>query len=303
MAEYSDRSKALFALGTISFVWGTTFMASRVGVRFIPGLLLSAMRQLIAGTILVVFFLSKGHRLPSRKVLARLTIIGIFMLVIGNGLSTWSVQYISSGLCAIIAAMLPLWIALFSLFIIKSTRITRGIVTGLVLGFIGVILIFYDSIHGAISAAFIFGVALEVISMLSWAVGSLYTSKFDLEGTNILFGVGIEMLIAGTLLVMICFLSGHTTDLLTVPREGWLSLAYLVGFGSLIGFVCYSYALSKLPPSQVSVYAYINPIIAVALGWAILDERISAAILIGAAITIVGVFLVNRGFRRQLGAN
>ncbi len=300
MEGYSERSKALFALGTISFVWGTTFMASRIGVRFIPGLLLSGLRQLIAGGILVAFFLSKGHRLPSRKVLKRLAIMGIFMLVIGNGLSTWSVQYISSGLCAIIAAMLPLWIALFSLFILKNTRITRGILIGLILGFIGVILIFYDSIHGALSAAFIFGVVLEMVSMLSWAVGSIYTSKFDLEGTNILFGVGIEMLISGTLLAVICLLSGHTTDLYAVPREGWLSLAYLVGFGSLIGFVCYSYALSKLPPSQVSIYAYINPIIAVGLGWAILDERISAAVLIGAVVTIAGVYLVNRGFKRQL---
>lgn len=301
MAATSERSKALLALGTISFVWGTTFMASRIGVRFIPGLFLSGLRQLIAGGLLVIFYIGKGHKIPDKKLLGKLGVLSIFMLVIGNGLSTWSVQYISSGLCAIIAAMLPLWIALFSLFIIKNTQITKGIITGLVLGFIGVIMIFYDSIHGAISTAFIFGVILEVVSMLSWAVGSIYTSKFDLSGVNILFAVGIEMLMAGVALMVICALSGHTADLNNIPREGWLSLAYLVGFGSLIGFGCYSYALSQLPPSQVSVYAYINPIIAVALGWAILDERISAAVLIGAAVTIAGVYLVNKGFRSQLG--
>lgn len=301
MAATSERSKALLALGTISFVWGTTFMASRIGVRFIPGLYLSGLRQLIAGGILVIFYLCKGHKIPDKKLLGKLAVLSFFLLVIGNGLSTWSVQYISSGLCAIIAAMLPLWIALFSLFIIKNTQITKGIITGLVLGFIGVIMIFYDSIHGAISTAFIFGVILEVVSMLSWAVGSIYTSKFDLSGVNILFAVGIEMLMAGVALMVICALSGHTADLNNIPREGWLSLGYLVGFGSLVGFGCYIYALSKLPASQVSVYAYINPIIAVALGWAILDERISAAVLIGAAVTIAGVYLVNKGFRSQLG--
>lgn len=285
--------KAYMALGVVSFFWGTTYIASRIGAQHMPGLFVSGIRQFVSGAILVSFFLIRGHHIPGWAVLKKISIQSIFLLCIANGLLTWSVEYISGGLAAIIAALVPLFIALFTVWLSKCARITRWMVVGLVVGFAGVLTIFFDYLTQLQSRSFLMGVILAILSTLSWSFGTVYTSK-QKPPIDILFNVGLQMLIAGIIVLVVCAITGKYISLTEVGTESWLALSYLIVFGSLVAYSAYVFVINKLPPTQVSVYAYINPIVAVVLGWALLSEKMNVNMIIGTIITLAGVYLVNR---------
>ena len=289
--------KAYIALGLVSFFWGTTYIAARVGAQNMPGLFVSGIRQFLSGLILVSFFLIRGYHLPGWAILKKISIQSIFLLCIANGLLTWSVEYISGGLAAIIAALVPLFIALFTLWLSKCARITRWMVVGLVVGFGGVLTIFYDYIVQLQDKTFVFGVVLAILSTLSWSFGTVYSSR-QKPPIDILFNVGLQMLIAGILVLTVCAITGKYVNPVTLGQESWLALAYLIVFGSLVAYSAYVFVISKLPPTQVSVYAYINPIVAVVLGWLLLSEKMNVNMIIGTLITLGGVYLVNREFKK-----
>lgn len=289
--------KAYVALGLVSFFWGTTYIASRIGAQHMPGLFVSAVRQFVSGAILVSYFLIKGHQIPGWNILKRISVQSIFLLCIANGLLTWSVEYISGGLAAIIAALVPLFIALFTLWLSKCNRITKWMVIGLVVGFAGVVTIFFDYLAQLQNRSFVIGIVLAVISTLSWSFGTVYSSK-QKPPIDILFNVGLQMLIAGILILPVCAITGKYTDLTTVGTDSILALFYLIVFGSLIAYSAYVFVINKLPPTQVSVYAYINPVVAVVLGWLLLSEKMNVNMAIGTVITLGGVYLVNREFKK-----
>lgn len=289
--------KAYIALGIVSFFWGTTYIAARVGAQEMPGLFISGLRQFISGAILVSYFLLKGYRIPKKEILKKISVQSIFLLCIANGLLTWSVEYISGGLAAIIAALVPLFIALFTVWLSKCAKISRLMIIGLVIGFAGVLTIFYDYLGQMKSGSFVLGVVLAVLSTLSWSFGTVYTSK-EKPPINILFNVGLQMLIAGVLVLIICGVTGKYVNMAHVGQNTWLALVYLVVFGSLIAYSAYVFMISKLPPTQVSVYAYINPIVAVVIGWLLLSEKMNVQMIIGTLITLGGVYLVNREFKK-----
>lgn len=288
-----ESSKAYFALGIVSFFWGTTFIASRIGAQHIPGLFISGLRQFISGAILVSFFLLRGHQLPGWSVLKRISIQSVFLLCIANGLLTWSVEYISGGLAAIIAALVPLFIALFTVWLSRCAKITRWMLVGLVIGFAGVVVIFYDYLGQLKHSSFLLGVTLALISTLSWSFGTVYTSKKK-PPIDILFSVGLQMLIAGIIVLVICGITGKYVNPVEIGQRTWLVLGYLVIFGSLLAYSAYVFVIGKLPPTQVSIYAYINPLVAVLLGWLLLAEKMNINMLIGTMITLLGVYVVNR---------
>jgi drug/metabolite transporter (DMT)-like permease len=285
--------KAYFALGIVSFFWGTTFIASRIGAQHMPGLFVSGLRQFISGSILVSFFLIKGHHIPKWAVLKRISVQSIFLLCIANGLLTWSVEYISGGLAAIIAALVPLFIALFTVWLSKCAKITRWMLAGLIVGFAGVLTIFYDYLSQMHSKSFLFGVVLAILSVLSWSFGTVYTSK-QKPPIDILFNVGLQMLIAGILVLAVCGITGKYVNPVDMGQSSWLALSYLIVFGSLLAYSAYVFVIGKLPPTQVSMYAYINPIVAVVLGWLLLSEKMNVNMIIGTLITLTGVWVVNR---------
>jgi drug/metabolite transporter (DMT)-like permease len=289
--------KAYIALGIVSFFWGTTYIAARVGAQEMPGLFISGLRQFISGAILVSYFLLKGYRIPNKEILKKISVQSIFLLCIANGLLTWSVEYISGGLAAIIAALVPLFIALFTVWLSKCATISRLMIIGLVIGFAGVLTIFYDYLGQMKSGSFVLGVVLAILSTLSWSFGTVYTSK-EKPPINILFNVGLQMLIAGVLVLIICGVTGKYVNMATVGQNAWLALVYLIVFGSLIAYSAYVFMISKLPPTQVSVYAYINPIVAVLIGWLLLSEKMNVQMIIGTLITLGGVYLVNREFKK-----
>jgi drug/metabolite transporter (DMT)-like permease len=288
--------KAYVALSVVSVVWGTTYLASRISAQYIPGFFVSAVRQFISGLILVSFFILKGHSLPGKKEAIQILIQGILLLCIGNGLSSWSVQYISSGLASIIASCVPLFIALFSIVFFNVFKMTAAILVGITLGLCGISIIFYEHLHQLLEARFSFGIVIAFIAALSWAFGSVYASRRK-STINILFSVGLQMLFAGCIMLPICLMSGTYTNLLFANHEALLSLGYLIIIGSLLTYSAYVFAISKLPATHVSIYAYFNPVIAIGLGGILLKEHLSANILLGTLVTLGGVYLVNNDFK------
>jgi len=222
---------------------------------------------------------------------------GIFLICISNGLLTWSLEYITGGLAAIIAALVPLFIVMFTVWLSKCAKITRWMIIGLVVGFMGVLTIFYDYLGQMQNKSFLFGVILALISTLSWSFGTVYTAR-QKPPIDILFSVGLQMLIAGILILFVCGITGKYVDPSTAGQDSWFAIFYLVIFGSLVAYSAYVFAISKLPATLVSVYAYINPVVAIVLGWLLLSEKMNSNMILGTLITLVGVYLVNQEFKK-----
>lgn len=293
----SEKSKAFFALAMVSFFWGTTWLASKIGVQDMPGLQLAGIRQLIGGSIYTLYFFLKGYKLPNRKQLFQFIWMSVLMFVISNGFSTWSLQYIPSGLGAVIGAMSPLWIALFSVLFFRETRMNMTTMMGLLLGFGGIVIIFSDYLEALFHSSFIWGILLGVIATMTWALGTLYTVKHS-KDLNAYYSLGWQMLLSGVVLTIAAKASGQFIPIQDATMNTWWSIAYLVVIGSIITFGAFIYSLKRLPPAQSSIYAYINPIVAVIIGAILNSEKLNRIIAIGTGITILGVYLVNTGFKK-----
>jgi drug/metabolite transporter (DMT)-like permease len=294
----SETRKAYIALALVSFFWGTTYLAARISAQHIPGLFVSGVRQFISGLIMVGFFKSRGYQWPDKKSWVKIAVQGVFLLCISNGLLTWALEYINSGLAAIIAGLVPLFVALFSILLLRFAKFTRLMIIGLIIGFGGIITIFYEHFAQLLNARFAFGVTLSLVATISWSFGTVFASRYK-PNIDILFSVGLQMLIAGSVMLCVCFASGKYVNLAQADAKALWSLVYLIFIGSLLAYSAYVFAISKLPPTQVSVYAYINPIVAVVLGWMILKEQMSINVITGTFITLAGVYLVNKEFKKQ----
>ena len=286
----------ILALCWISFFWGTTWIASKEGVKHMPALQLAAIRQFIGGLLYISFFLFKKTPWPKGKQWKTIIILSILNFVLSNGLSTWGVKYISSGLGAIIGAIVPLWIVIITFF--RGERLARLTVIGLIISFGGVCVIFYDHLSDFMIPDFRFGIILSLIATLTWAFGSLYTKK-KAASFNPYFSLGLQMFISSILLFAYNGATGTSVSLSAIPAISWWSIAYLVVFGSVLTFIAFIYALQNLPAEISSVYAYINPIIAVILGAVIFGEVLNAAIAIGGGVTLFGLYMVNYSLRKS----
>jgi drug/metabolite transporter (DMT)-like permease len=304
------RSKAIFALALVCFFWGTTWIAAKEGVRHMPALQMAGMRQLFGGLCFIIFFLYKGERWPRGKEWGPILVLSFLNFLLSNGLSTWGIKYISAGLGAIMGAIFPLWIVIIGLFT-AGNKMPRKAIFGMVLGFAGVCIIFYEHLHDFLNADFLFGILLSLAATWSWAFGTLYTKKHA-AGFNPYFSLGLQMLISAVTILIITkagsSLSFSDAEVITtpskifipftdIPWQSWAAMGYLVLFGSLISFIAYIYALKNLPTEQVSIYAYINPVVAMLLGAAIFSEKLTVFIATGGLVTLLGVYLVNKAFK------
>ena len=292
----SINSKALFALSFVSIVWGTSYLFSKQGVRTMPALQLAGMRQLFAGSIFLVFFIIKKAPWPRGKQWFTIALLGMLNFFLSNGMSTWGVKFISSGLGAIIAAIFPLWLVLF--LALKGERISFKTLMGLLIGFTGICIIFYDHLIDFLNPDFRFGIILSLAATISWALGTLLT-KQQTANFNPYFSLGFQMFLSGVSLLLIVICTGNAIPLNHIPSIGWFSLAYLVTFGNICTLIAYIYTLKHLPTTLASIYAYINPIVAVLLGTIVLKEPLTYYIIIGGIITILGVYLVNSALRKK----
>ena len=291
------RAKAIFALIVVCILWGTTWLASKQGVIYIPDALqMAGIRQFLGGICYVGFFLYKRMPLPKGKEWIPIIVLSFLNFVMSNGLSTLALQYkISAGLGAIMGAIFPLWLVVIGFFAPRS-KIPLMAITGLILGFGGVCVIFYDHINEFFDPKFRIGILLSFIATWTWAVATLYTKRQALH-FNPYFGLGLQMVISGIVLYSFSAVSGRAVPITGIPWQSWAAIAYLVIFGSLIAFVCYLYALQNLPTEQASIYAYINPIVAVVLGSMIFDEKLTVYLAIGGLVTLLGVYLVNKAYK------
>lgn len=293
----TEKTKAFICLGLVSFFWGTTWLASKIGVRDMPGLQLAGIRQLLGGSIYTIYFFLKGYKLPNRKQLIQFIWMSLLMFVISNGFSTWSLQFIPSGLGAVIGAMAPLWIALFSVLFFREANMNKITLIGLFLGFGGIVIIFSDYIEALFNSSFFWGVILGIIATMTWGLGTLYTVKHS-KDLNAYYSLGWQMLLSGVLLTLASRATGQYIPIEKATPSTWGAIAYLVIIGSIFSFGAFIYALKRLPPAQSSIYAYINPIVAVIIGSILNREKLNLIIAIGTGVTILGVYLVNTGFKK-----
>ena len=291
------KAKAVFALALVCFFWGTTWVASKAGVTYMPALQLAGIRQLLGGLCFIIFFLYKGEPWPKGKEWRTIFILSFLNFLLSNTLSTWGVKYIPAGLAAIMGAIFPLWIVIIGLFT-AGGRIPSKAIIGLVVGFGGVCIIFYEPLRSGdfSQPGFLKGILLSLIATWSWAFGTLYTKKHA-ANFNPYFSLGLQMIISSVALLTVTQTTSIGIPFTAIPWQSWAAIGYLIIFSSIITFISYLYALQHLPTVQVSIYAYINPIVAVLLGAAVFGEKLSMFIAIGGVVALLGVYLVNKTFK------
>ena len=285
----------ILALCWVSFFWGTTWIASKEGVKYMPAFQLAGIRQGIGGILYVAYFLIKKEPWPKGKQWKTILILSVLNFVFSNGLSTWGVKYISSGLGAIIGAIFPLWIVI--ILFLRGEKINRLSILGLIVSFGGVCFIFYEHLADFFKPDFRFGIFLSLFSTVTWAFGSLYTKK-KAASFNPYFSLGLQMLISSVFILMITEATNTGVSITSIPAKSWWAIAYLVIVGSVLTFIAFIYALQKLSPEISSIYAYINPIVAVLFGTLLFGEPLTFFIAIGGVITLSGLYLVNYSIRK-----
>ena len=289
----SEKTKGYIALATTCIVWGTTWIASKIGVQEIPALQLAALRQLFAGLFFVGFFLFyKKLKLPTVAQFKWIVVMAILMFVFANGLSTWSLKYIPTGLSALIGALYPLSVVIIERVFFGVRNITILTFVGLFLGLSGLVIVFYEHAFDDLSSGFLWGLGLSVFAMLSWSIGTVFLSR-NKTNINPYYGTGWQMLIGSMMLFLVSETTQSTVPLSSISLNYWLVIAYLVLFGSIIAFAAFIYSLKVLPAAISSLYAYVNPIVAMVVAAIVLKEKFTINILWGAIVTLIGVYLVN----------
>lgn len=289
--------KAYFALLIVCIVWGLSWIASKEAVRYMPALQMAGIRQIWAGSLYVSYFLYKGFKLPGRQQWIPILFLALVNFVISNGLSTWALKFINAGLGSIIGASFPIWLFIFSTLKYKYRSSLMAWV-GIFMGFVGICVVFYDHLADFINPEFTFGIILSLIAALSWTIGTMYT-KEHANHFNPYFSIGLQMLCAGVILTVISQSLGWSIPMTSIPAISWLHISFLVVVSSVITFIAYLYILQVLPTSLVSIYAYINPVVAVSVSGLFFGEKVTFIIMVGILITLTGVYFVNLSLRRK----
>ena len=294
-------TKAYIALALVCFFWGTTWVASKIAVQYMPALQMAGIRQTIAGILFVGWFLARRTPLPKGRDWITILVLAFTNFVISNSFTAWGVQYIPSGLGSIIGATFPLWLVMINMMITRSVLPAR-VLLGFLLGFGGVCIIFYEHLEELLDTGFRFGIGLSLFATIMWAFGSIYLKK-KAAAFNPYFSLGFQLLIAGPVLLTVtkAFSIAGLPSFIPfgqIPWQAWLGIAYLVVFGSIVAFAAYIYSLQHLPAEEASLYAYVNPVVAILLGSILFAEPFTIYVVAGGAVCLSGVFLVNRTMKR-----
>ena len=285
--------KAYLAWIIICVVWGTTYLAIRIGVAELPPMLFAGFRWLIAGSLMTILLNLRGYPFPKFSDLKHLAIVGILLIGVANGLVVVAEQWLPSGLTALILSSLPFWVVGLESLLPKGPKVNWLIISGLFLGISGVILIFAKDLNVTLEFNTLLGALCLLGAVASWSAGSIYW-KYRRTNIRPLMGASVQMLIAGILQTLLGFILGEQNTF-QLTQTGFLALGYLVLFGSILGYASYIYSITNLPLALVSTYAYINPVIALILGWYFLDEPLTITVFIAAGLILIGVALVKRG--------
>ncbi|MCK5764015.1 MAG: EamA family transporter [Clostridiales bacterium] len=286
-----ENKKVLLAYLAVCFFWGSTYLAIKIGVEDLAPTILAGTRFLIAGAIMLVYAKIKGLPFPVEKSdYINNAIVGSFMLLGANGLVVYAEQWVDSGVTSLMVSMVPIWIAIIELLILKTIKFERIGYIGLILGMVGVYML--TSTTNGIQVIDYKGVLLLMIATLLWSVGSV-TSKYVKKKEAIIANIGFQMLFGGIGLAIASVITG---DIYSVQftTKSILAVAYLITFGSIIGFSSYIYVLQKWPATKAGTYAYVNPAVAVLLGMVFLNEPLTISMIFAMGIILFGVYLVQR---------
>lgn len=287
-------SLAHLAFLTICIVWGTSYLAITVALETMPVLLLAGLRWMSAGVIMSGLMLATGRGLPRPAMWGPLALLGFLMNVMGNGLVVYAQQYVASGLTAVLIASTPFWSALSERLLPGGERFSKRALAGLALGFTGIIILVWPelTVGGATGRAFVGGVIAIQFATIGWVIGTSYAKRHPL-GDNPFRSTALQMVFSGTMLLTAATLHGDWAHVSFTPKT-LAALVYLSLAASLVAYSAYIYAIQHLPLSFVSLYAYINPIIAVSLGTLFLNEPFTIRIGIAAALVLMGTWIVGR---------
>ena len=287
-----ERRLALLAWVAVCLIWGTTYLGIRISLETMPPALMGGLRWLIAGGLLSGFLLVRGDPLPGPSRWPGIALMAFLLLGLGNGGVVVAEQWVPSGLAAVFVATSPFWMAAVESALRDGERLTRATAAGLVLGFTGIVVLVWPelALANAASRQFLLGVVALQVASFGWALGSAYSRRHARQD-NVLGTTALQMFAGGLLMTVVGTVRGEWADLWFTSRSGW-ALAYLATVGAIGGFVAYTYALRHLPMSFVSLYAYINPVIAVALGVLVLGEPFDGRIAVAAALVFAGVAVV-----------
>jgi drug/metabolite transporter (DMT)-like permease len=287
-----ERKLAYLAWITICLVWGTTYLAIRVALESLPVALLAGFRWTAAGLVLMLLLPAFGEQIPPRRLWRSIAIVGFLMNVLGNGLLVWAQQYVASGLAAVVVAMVPFWSVIVEALSPRGERLTRYTLAGLAAGFAGIVVLVWPALTfgGPDGRMFVAGILAMQVGSIAWAIGTSYTKRHSFGATP-LASSALQMVFSGTILILVGTALGEWGHVAFTART-LTALVYLTLAGSVVGYTAYVYALKYLPVATVSLYAYVNPIIAVVLGTLLLSEPFSARILIAAALVFGGIAIV-----------
>jgi drug/metabolite transporter (DMT)-like permease len=288
----SPKRRAYAAWVVVCLVWGTTYLGIRVALETIPPLLMGGIRWILAGALIAGFLKVRGERLPSAGSWIPLALLGFLLIGLGNGGVVWAEQTVASGLTAMLVATSPFWMVGVDATWKDGEPLTARRIGGLIVGFAGILLLVGPELRFDPAPGFLAGVMAAQIACAGWAVGSAYARRRRPE-ENVLAAAALEMLFAGLFMLIAGTLRREWSALSFTPRTAGAFL-YLVSVGSIGGFCAYLYALKHLPVSFVSLYAYINPVIAVILGVWLLKEPFKWRMAIAGGIVLAGVALVRR---------
>jgi drug/metabolite transporter (DMT)-like permease len=289
---------AYIAWVSVCLIWGTTYLAIRVALETIPPALVGAFRYLAAGAALALILRARGVRLPGPTHWNGLVLLGFLMIGLGNGGVIWAEQWVPSGIAAVVIATSPFWMTGVEAALGSERLSLQGLV-GLVFGFLGILLLVWPELTagGELGRQFAIGVIALQIAEIGWALGSSYSKRHARE-ENVLGASALQMLFGGLIMLAAALVRGEFATLTFTWRTAAAEL-YLIVFGSLVGYSAYVYALKHLPVSTVSLYAYVNPVIAVVLGTLLLGEPFGWRVVVGSAIVLAGIAVVR--FRGSAG--
>ena len=293
----SPTRSAYLAWVAVCLLWGTTYLGIRVALETIPPLIMAGFRWAVAGSIILVALRVRGERIPPRSHWPALMLLGILMMGFGNGGVVWAEQTLPSGLTALLVAAIPFWMVAVERFMKESEPLTPRRIVGLIIGFGGIVLLVWPELQFDGGRTFFYGVVATQLACLGWAIGSSYSRRRHAD-ENVLAAAALQMLFGGLTLGAVGLVRGELSTLAFTNRSA-TALAYLIVAGSIAGFSAYAYALKYLPVATVSLYAYVNPVIAVVLGTLILAEPLSPRLAVAGSVVLVGMALVRDDLKKE----
>jgi len=285
--------KILLAFAIIYFVWGSTFLAIRVGVREVPPLILAAVRFSIAGLALYAWISARGEKQPTAREWRSASLLGLIIFVFDYGLLFWSEQRVPSGVAAVMLATIPVFMALSEIIFLRTQRLMLRLVVALLIGIFGVAVLMAHSLNLGGAPVDKLGALALIFASISWSIASIFSRKLPLPPSKLMSSAA-QMLTGGILLTILAAALGefHNFHPAVVSRAVWLSLLYLIVAGSIIGFTAYVWLLHHESPTKVGTYAYVNPIVAVLVGYFLGGEELTTRTILGSLCILVSVIVI-----------